>query len=160
MKTVVIALAAALAVLPARALDVGAPAPAIQLPGTPAAVDTVALKGQVLYVDFWASWCAPCKRSFPWLNEMQAKYGARGLRVIGVNVDRKRSEAEAFLAQVPAQFQVGYDAEGETPRRYAVRGMPTSLLVGADGRVILRHEGFKDDDRAALEAAIAAALKR
>jgi thiol-disulfide isomerase/thioredoxin len=153
-------LAWAISAMPALALEVGAAAPPINLPGTPAAVDTAALKGQVLYLDFWASWCTPCKRSFPWLNEMQAKYGARGLRVIGVNVDRKRSDADAFLAQTPARFSIAFDAEAETPYRFGVRGMPTSLLVGADGRVILRHEGFKDDDRAALEAAIAAALKR
>lgn len=151
---------AMLAWQPAAAIEVGAPAPALRLPGLQGPVDSAALKGQVVFVDFWASWCAPCRRSFPWLGEMQAKYGARGFQVVAVNVDRERSAADGFLAEVPARFTVAFDAGGDTPRRFGVRGMPTSVLVGADGLVLRRHEGFKDDDRAPLEAAIAAALAR
>lgn len=144
----------------ARAAEVGAAAPAIQLPGLAGPVDSAALKGKVVVVDFWASWCAPCKRSFPWWNEMQAKYGARGLQVLGINVDRRRADADAFLAQAPARFAIAFDGAGETPKRFAVKGMPTSVIVGADGSVLGRHEGFKDDDRSALEAAIVAALAK
>jgi cytochrome c biogenesis protein CcmG, thiol:disulfide interchange protein DsbE len=150
----------ACAAAPAQAQAVGAAAPAIQLPGLAGPVDSAALAGKVVVVDFWASWCAPCKRSFPWWNEMQAKYGARGLQVLAVNVDRRRADADAWLAQAAPRFAVAFDAAGETPKRFAVKAMPTSLLVGADGRVALRHEGFKDEDRAALEAAIVAALGR
>ncbi len=148
----------AMAGAPAGAVELGAPAPALQLPGLSGQVDSLALKGKVVVLDFWASWCAPCKRSFPWWNDMQAKYGARGLQVVGVNVDRKRSDADAFLVQAPARFAIAFDGAGDTPRRYAVKGMPTTVIVGADGSVLARHEGFKDDDRAALEAAIVAAL--
>lgn len=151
---------AALAAQPVLAVEVGAPAPTVRLPGLQGTVDSTALKGQVLFVDFWASWCAPCRRSFPWLGEMQAKYGGRGFQVLAINVDRERRAADGFLADVPARFTVAFDAAGETPRRYGVKGMPTSVLVGADGLVIRQHEGFKDDDRAPLEAAIVAALQR
>lgn len=144
----------------AQAQAVGAPAPAIQLPGLAGPVDSAALAGKVVVVDFWASWCAPCKRSFPWWNEMQAKYGARGLQVVAVNVDRKRADADAWLAQAAPRFAVAFDPAGDTPKVYAVKAMPTSLLLGRDGRLALRHEGFKDDDRALLEAAIVAALER
>jgi thiol-disulfide isomerase/thioredoxin len=121
-------------------------------------VDSAGLKGKVVFVDFWASWCAPCRRSFPWLNEMQARYGAKGFQVVGVNVDRERADADRFLVEVPARFAIAFDAGGDTPKRYAIKGMPTSVLVGADGRVIKKHTGFRDEDRAALEAAIVAAL--
>lgn len=155
-----IAAAFALVVRPAAAAEVGAPAPALSLPGLHGVVDTSALKGQVVLVDFWASWCAPCRRSFPWLNEMQARYGGRGFQVVAVSVDRQRADADRFLAEVPARFAVAFDSAGDAPRHFAVKGMPTSVLVGADGIVIRQHAGFKDDDRASLEAAIVAALGR
>lgn len=144
----------------AQAQAVGAPAPAMQLPGLAGPVDSAALAGKVVVVDFWASWCAPCKRSFPWWNEMQAKYGARGLQVVAVNVDRQRAAADGVLAAGAPRFLVAFDPAGETPRRWDVKAMPTSVVVGGDGRVALRHEGFKDEDRAVLEAAIVAALER
>ena len=143
---------------PGLAAEVGQPAPAIALQGTAGEVSLSAMKGQVVFVDFWASWCVPCRQSFPWLNQMQAKYSARGLQVLGVNVDAKRADADTFLAQVPAKFNIVFDSAGDTPKRYAVRGMPTSVLVGADGLVLQQHAGFRDDDKAALEAAIVAAL--
>lgn len=144
----------------AQAVEPGQPAPAIALPGLAGPVQLDVLRGQVVFVDFWASWCGPCKQSFPWLNEMQAKYGARGLRVLAVNVDRQRADADRFLAQVPARFAVGFDPQGDVAQRYAVKAMPSSVLVGADGRVLQQHGGFRDDDRAGLEAAIVAALAK
>ncbi len=146
--------------LPGRAADIGQPAPALALPGRDGAVDLTAYQGKVVFIDFWASWCAPCRLSFPWLNEMQARYGARGLQVLAVNVDRRRADADGFLAQVPARMTVAFDPQGDTPRRYAIKAMPSSVLVAADGSVLQQHAGFRDDDRAALEAAIVAALAR
>jgi cytochrome c biogenesis protein CcmG, thiol:disulfide interchange protein DsbE len=143
---------------PAWGLEPGQPAPALQLPGTAGPIDLAALKGRVVYLDFWASWCVPCRLSFPWMNDMQARYGARGLQVLAVNLDTRRAAADSFLAQVPARFAVAFDSSGDTPRRYGVKAMPTSVLVGADGAVQQQHAGFRDDDRAALEAAIVAAL--
>jgi peroxiredoxin len=93
------------------------------------------------------------------MNDMQAKYGAKGLQVVGVNLDAKRADADKFLAEVPANFTLAFDAQGETPRRYAVKGMPTSLLIGPDGKVIQVHAGFREEERKQLEDAIAAALK-
>ena len=145
---------------PALATEAGQAAPTLQLPGSAGAVDLADLKGRVVYLDFWASWCVPCRLSFPWMNDMQARYGARGLQVLAVNVDAKRAAADTFLAQVPARFAIAFDSAGDTPRRYGVKAMPTSVLVGADGTVLQQHAGFRDDDRAALEAAIVAALAR
>jgi thiol-disulfide isomerase/thioredoxin len=147
-----------LSTCPAHAIEPGAPAPDIALGGSPAPVRLQSLKGKVVYVDFWASWCGPCRQSFPWMNAMQAKYAGKGLQIVGVNLDAHRSDADKFLAEVPATFSVAFDAQGETPKRYAIKGMPTSVLIGPDGRVIQMHSGFREEDRKALEDAIAGAL--
>ena len=107
-------------------------------------------RGKVVLVDFWASWCEPCRQSFPWLNEMQAKYGDR-LVVIGVNVDRERADAERFLTQVPAQFQVIYDPNGELASRYDVMGMPSSYVFDTSGTLVDQHIGFRKSMRVERE---------
>src|SRR4029453_7230107 len=118
------------------------------------------LKGQVVYVDFWASWCGPCRRSFPWMNEMHRKYAGKGLAIVAVNVDRKRADADRFLAQFPAEFPVVYDATGTTPTAFAVKGMPSSYLIDATGKVIAIEQGFRDEQGAALEARIRALIAK
>ena len=134
--------------------------PTATLPTATSAVtfDLAKLKGKVVYVDFWASWCGPCKQSFPWMNDMHAKYAARGLEIVAINVDAKQADAERFLATTPAKFTVAFDAKGVTPKQFAVKAMPTSYLIDGDGKVLLVHAGFRDADRAALEAAIDNAL--
>lgn len=155
------AAAVALLALAADAAAVGAgePAPPFSLPT--AAGDTVALDklhGRVVYVDFWASWCGPCRRSFPWMNEMHAKYGPSGLTVIGVNVDKRRPDAERFLQQTPAAFTIVYDSAGKTPEAYAVKGMPSSYLIDSAGKVVAVESGFRDEQKADLEARIRSLL--
>jgi cytochrome c biogenesis protein CcmG, thiol:disulfide interchange protein DsbE len=144
--------------LPLRAAEIGQPAPPFTLPSRDGTASLAPLQGKVVFLDFWASWCVPCRHSFPWMNQMHAKYAARGLHVLAVNVDAKRADADAFLAKVPAQFAIAFDPQGDTPRAYGVKGMPTSVLIGANGKVLRHHAGFRDDDKAPLEAAIAAAL--
>ena len=152
------ALCFALAAVPAFALDVGQAAPDIELPGASLAPRLAALRGKVVYVDFWASWCGPCRQSFPWLNDMQQKYGAQGLQVVGVNVDAKRADAEQFLSEVPARFALAFDPKGDAPRRVGVKAMPTAILIAADGKVVKVHQGFRENDRAELEALLVATL--
>jgi cytochrome c biogenesis protein CcmG, thiol:disulfide interchange protein DsbE len=150
--------AATLAAPAARAADAGGPAPEFTLPGLKDSVSLTALKGKVVYVDFWASWCGPCKQSFPFMSALQTKYRAQGLEVVAINLDAKRSDADAFLVEVPAGFTVAFDAKGESAKRFGVKGMPSSYVIGRDGRLLLSHQGFKDDDRKELEARIAQAL--
>ncbi len=161
--------AAVLFALPAAAswgLTVGDAAPELSAGAAPGAaggnapMTLAALRGQWVYVDFWASWCGPCKQSFPWMNEMHEKYGARGLRILAINVDARAADGERFLAATPAKFAVAFDARGETPKRYGVKAMPTSYLIDPNGRIALIHAGFRDSDRAGLDAAFAQALSK
>jgi thiol-disulfide isomerase/thioredoxin len=145
---------------PARAADIGQPLPVASVPGADGA--PVALhdgKAKVTYVDFWASWCGPCRQSFPWMNRMQEKYGAQGLRIVAVNLDANRNDAQNFLKEVPAKVSLAFDGKGDSARRVGVRAMPSSVLLGPDGRVLAQHAGFRAEDEAELEARIAAALK-
>jgi thiol-disulfide isomerase/thioredoxin len=158
MKLIAVMLAAALGASSASALEKGAPAPQFDLQGLDGAVKLAKLQGKVVYVDFWASWCGPCRQSFPWMNEMQAKYGPRGLQIVGINVDAKSEDAKTFLAATPAKFTIAFDPKGATPRQYGIKGMPSSVLIGPDGKVLLEHSGFREADRAELEAKIQSAL--
>lgn len=123
-------------------------------------LDLSGLRGKVVIVDFWASWCAPCRQSFPWLNAMQAKYRDRGLVVIGVNVDRERVEADRFLAQTPAEFNIVYDPDGVLAARYQVPGMPSSYIIGRDGQQVGVHIGFRKGTREQREAELERLLAR
>ena len=92
------------------------------------------------------------------MNAMQARYAADGLAIVGVNVDKRRADAERFLGDTPASFTIVYDAEGRTPAAYDVRGMPSSYLIDRDGNIAAVEEGFHDERRSALEARIRALL--
>jgi thiol-disulfide isomerase/thioredoxin len=151
------ALAVATVMLAAVASALGVGEAALPFALATAAGETIALdklKGRVVYVDFWASWCGPCRRSFPWMNEMQQKYGAAGFTVVGVNVDKRRPDAEKFLQQTPATFTIVYDPAGKTPEAYGVKGMPSSYLVDASGKVVAVESGFRDEQKAEFEARI------
>jgi thiol-disulfide isomerase/thioredoxin len=116
------------------------------------------IEGKVVYVDFWASWCAPCRRSFPWMNTMQRKYGAAGLQIIAVNVDKERALADEFLAETPAEFGLRFDPAGKLAKQFNVQAMPSSYLLDASGNVLASHFGFKLADAEEYERAIEAAL--
>jgi len=104
------------------------------------------LKGKVVLVDFWASWCVPCKRSFPALNELHKRYGDKGLVIIGVNVDEQRASMDKFLKATPASFALVRDAEQKLVAKTEVDVMPTSFLLDATGRVRFLHRGYQGDE--------------
>jgi thiol-disulfide isomerase/thioredoxin len=115
-------------------------------------------QGKVVVLDFWASWCVPCRRSFPWMNSMQEKYGDDGLVIIGVNMDSDATEADSFLQNYPAEFEIIYDPDGGLAREYEVIAMPTSYIIGRDGEVITRHLGFKVKRQDEYEAVLMESL--
>ena len=135
-------------------------APALNLPGIDGDVELVKLQGKVVYLDFWASWCDPCRDSFPWMAEMKEKYGAQGLEVVAVNLDKERELADTFLKTMKVNFVVAFDASGESAEKYGLRGMPGSYLIGRDGNIQASHLGFNDKDKAKLEAAIRVLLQQ
>ncbi|MGO4377190.1 choice-of-anchor D domain-containing protein [Pseudoduganella sp. RAF19] len=143
---------------PASALEPGKPAPTFALSGPAGSVNLDQYHGKLVYIDFWASWCGPCRQSFPWMNEMQARYGGQGLQIVGINVDAKAEDARSFLADTPARFVIAFDPSGTAPRTYGIKGMPSSVLIGPDGKVLYEHSGFRPADREALESRIKAAL--
>lgn len=112
-------------------------------------------RGQYLYVDFWASWCGPCRQSFPWMNEMQAMYGDQGLNIIAINLDEKRDDAYQFLNEVDTVVDIAFDIKGETAQAYSVQGMPSSYLINPKGEIVFSHIGFRPVDKVKLEAKIA-----
>lgn len=101
-----------------------------------------ALTGQVVYIDFWASWCKPCRKSFPWMNQMQQKYAGQGLQIIAVNLDTEEALAKAFLEKVPAHIPIIYDPEGKIASDYQLLGMPSSYVIDKKGNIRFSHKGF------------------
>ena len=122
-------------------------------------VSVTSLKGQVVYLDFWASWCTPCKASFPFMNELHEQLGGKGLVVLAVNLDEQRAAADRFLAQTPAKFRIAYDPKGVTPEHYTVKAMPTAVLIDRKGQVRHVHAGFREADKKDLRAQVEALLK-
>lgn len=120
----------------------GRQAPGFSLPGTDGSVNLATFKGRVVYLDFWASWCGPCRKSFPWMNELQDQYSAQGLSVVAINMDKTREPAVAFLVDYPPSFTVAFDRQGVVADAYGVRAMPSSYLINRDGRVQSVHWGF------------------
>jgi len=144
------------ALAPGSATSTGAPTSLESRPEWPV-LDKYA--GKVVLVDFWASWCEPCLRSFPWMNDLQRRHGDAGLVVVAVNLDQERALAEAFLKKTPANFRLEFDAAGDLARRFGVQAMPTSFLIDRRGKVRIRHAGFRDKQRAERERQIEDLLK-
>ncbi len=127
---------------------------------TAADLDLSAYRGKVVYLDFWASWCTPCRLSFPWMNEIQQSYGRSGLVVIGVNVDHDRALADEFLRASSPDFKIVYDPNGAIASQYNFRDMPTSVLIGRDGKVHFTHDGFFPAKESAYAADILTLLNQ
>lgn len=116
------------------------------------------LSGKVVYLDFWASWCDPCRKSFPWMNEIQNQYADSGLVVLAVNLDREQEKADAFLVKNPTNFKVGFDPEGTLAKAFGVKGMPSSYVIGRNGELLYSHIGFREKDKGDLQSQIEQAL--
>jgi thiol-disulfide isomerase/thioredoxin len=133
----------------ARSLTNGDPAPACSasLLDGGRTVSLADYRGKVVYLDFWASWCGPCRESFPFMNELQRELAGKGLQILAVGVDKTPEDARRFLARYPAQFSVALDTAGACPAAFQLQGMPSSYIIDKGGAVRAVHAGFRSRDR-------------
>jgi len=117
-------------------------------------------KGKVVYLDFWASWCIPCRKSFPWMIEMQKRYGNEGFKIIAVNLDEEQDKVKSFLEKIPANFTIAYDPKGITAKTFKLKGMPSSYLIDRTGKIIFSHIGFRKKEVPAMEQKIKQLLEK
>jgi len=129
-------------------------APNFKLEGQQKQVNLSDYRGQIVYLDFWASWCQPCRKSFTWMNKMQSLYGEEGFTVIAINLDESRDKANKFLQQIPANFDVAFDPRGSTAETYKVKAMPSSYLIDKNGSLVHANLGFRGNDEDNLEMKI------
>lgn len=144
----------------ANASEIGQAAPQFTLPSLLQDQPT-SLKqfdGKVIYVDFWASWCAPCRISFPLFNKLHQKLKNQGFEVVAINLDEDKTKAEKFLKEFPVTFTVLRDSKGEWADQYVVESMPTSFIIDRKGVIQHIHHGFTSDDIGNLEQKISQLL--
>jgi cytochrome c biogenesis protein CcmG/thiol:disulfide interchange protein DsbE len=115
-------------------------------------LDLTGLHGRVVYLDFWASWCGPCRQSFPWMETMRSTYAVQGLEIVAINLDKYRADADKFLRRFHPIFDVRFDPKGELAELYKLQGMPSSVLIDRHGVVRFTHVGFRLVDGAIYEA--------
>ncbi len=136
-----------------------AQAPDFKLDGRNQTVQLSQYRGKVVYIDFWASWCLPCRKSFVWMNKMQSRYGDSGLKIIAINLDESKNDALTFLKKIPASFEIAFDPKGKTAQTYQIKAMPSSFIIDRKGNIVQAHLGFHGDDEGRLEAKIRRMIK-
>lgn len=140
----------------ANAANVGETAPQFSLASLQQnqAVSLKQFQGKVVYLDFWASWCAPCRTAFPLLNKLQHKLKAQGFEVVAINLDEDKANADRFVKEFAVDFTVLRDAKGEWADKFVVESMPTSFIIDKQGIIQHIHHGFVSDDIVELEQKI------
>jgi thiol-disulfide isomerase/thioredoxin len=152
------------AALPSAALDAGQKVPPVALASMDASpvkapASVAELKGQVVYVDFWASWCVPCRRSMPALQSLYRRQRERGFIVVGVNKDPEARDAERFLRSFPVTFPLVADGDDAVAKAFGVKAMPSGYLIDRAGVVRQIHHGFTADTEKTLEREVEALLQ-
>lgn len=117
-------------------------APGFNLPTANGEVSLEQLKGKLVYIDFWASWCRPCMKSFPWMIEMKEKFKDKPFEIVAINLDENKALADQFIATQAINFIVAYDPQKIIANSYGIDGMPSSYLVDPDGNLRYRYTGF------------------
>jgi thiol-disulfide isomerase/thioredoxin len=146
-------------ITPTRLGAAATPAPNVTLQRADGAiVQLAAYKGKVVLIDFWASWCPPCKTSFPALDALYQEYQGRGVEVLAVNLDERRRDADIFLAEHPHQLTVLFDPKGASPVAFRVKGMPSSFVIDKAGDIRFTHMGYSGDVHEAYRREIAELL--
>jgi thiol-disulfide isomerase/thioredoxin len=135
-------------------------APDFRLPTSSGSVSLRDFRGKVVLVDFWASWCVPCRQSFPWMSSMLNRYSAQGLVIVAINLDKNREAADLFLGRFPAPFAVVFDPAGKTAEAFQVEAMPSSFIVSRTGVILNSHAGFEQAKAGTVEDQIKEALSK
>ncbi len=115
--------------------------------------------GEVVMINFWASWCGPCRQEMPLLEALHEKYNMMGFTMLGINLDEKRADADALLAQIPVSFPILFDPESKISRLYNVKAMPTTILLDRDGNLRFLHKGYQSGFEDKYEADIKALIR-
>lgn len=146
---------AALLSVAALAADLNKPAPDFTLKAMDGSnVKLSELKGKVVMLNFWASWCGPCRQEMPYLEDIYKKYAPAGFVLLGINVDEDSADAKEFLADVPVSFPVLLDSKNTLPELYEVEAMPSTFFVDKDGNLVYLHKGYKPGEEKEYEAQI------
>jgi cytochrome c biogenesis protein CcmG, thiol:disulfide interchange protein DsbE len=140
--------------------DDRAVAPDFTLPVRSGTVSLGDLRGKVVLVDFWASWCMPCRQSFPWMSSMLNRYSAQGLVIVAINLDKNHDAADTFLERFPARFVVAFDPAAKTAEAFHVEAMPSSFIVSRMGRIVYSHAGFEQAKAQTVEDRIKEELSK
>ena len=139
---------------------VGAPAPDFALPDRQdAEVRLSDFEGEVVLLNFWATWCPPCRQEMPLLDELHARYQSLGFSLLGVNVEQDRALADRFLADVPVGFPILFDPEEQVSELYGVPAMPTTVLIDRTGTVRFIHHGYRPGDEEAVQNAVRSIMR-
>lgn len=143
------------------AAEVGQAAPAfsaikldVRQQATDPAISLEHYRGKVVLIDFWASWCPPCRRSLPAFESLRERLGAQHFEVLAINVDEEPEEGRAFLSQLQISYPVLKDSQGELARLFAVEAMPVSYVVDKKGLIRYIHKGFNKGYMPKVEAVI------
>lgn len=147
---------ALLAPMTATALEAGDRAPEFALPALDGkgTVSLAQYRGKVVYLDFWASWCAPCLKAIPEIEAMRKELASAGFQVVAVNLDQNTKKALCFLEKNPIGYPSASDPKGRLPKQFGVDTMPTSYLIDGEGVIRLVHRGFQRGDGVKLRAEI------
>jgi thiol-disulfide isomerase/thioredoxin len=142
------------------ALEVGQVPPAcpVQMQARQTSLKLNDYKGKVVLVDFWATWCGPCQKSMPFFNSLFNELKKDGFEIVAINVDEDQETARQFLQSHPVVYSTGYDPDGECPKAYEVKAMPSSYLIDKTGKVRYVHLGYRDSDQPLLREQIQALL--
>src|ERR1700728_4628025 len=161
VSVLLLALALPLArAMPAASVAAGAPPAAFQSPaaaGDP--VSLAGLKGQVVLINFWASWCGPCRQEMPVLDQLYRKYKAAGFTLLGVNVEPKSADALGFLKATPVTFPILFDTDSQVSKLYEVSGMPSTVILDRAGKVRYIHHGYKPGEESDYQDQIRTLLR-
>ncbi len=149
-----------LCLLTAVVFAFGEPAPKFVVKGETGKIALDSLRGRVVYLDFWASWCDPCRQSFPWMDGLQKRFADQGLTVIAMNLDRKHEKAADFLAKHPHSFKIAFDPNGNVAEKYDVKAMPNSYLINREGNIVASFLGFEEADTLKMAKQIEEVLKK